>query len=122
MYEHKHDPLITAAKFKRRLVHHASIAMGIVTGSLAMGVIGFHFLSDLAWIDALLNAAMLLGGMGPVGDLQDWSAAGKIFASFYALYSGIIFLIVAGLLFAPVFHRFLHRFHLELTDKKTKKS
>ena len=93
MYEHKRDPLLTAAKFKRRLVHHASIAMGIVTGSLAMGVIGFHFLADLAWIDALLNAAMLLGGMGPVGDLQVWSAAGKIFASFYALYSGIIFLI-----------------------------
>jgi hypothetical protein len=122
MYEHKHDPLLPAAKFKRRLVHHASIAMGIVTGSLAMGVIGFHFLSDLAWIDALLNASMLLGGMGPVGDLQDWSVAGKIFASFYALYSGIIFLIAAGLLFAPVFHRFLHRFHLELTDKKTKRS
>jgi hypothetical protein len=122
MYEHKHDPLLAAAKFKRRLVNHAGIAMGIVTGSLAMGVIGFHFLSDIAWIDALLNASMLLGGMGPVGDLQDWPAEGKIFASIYALYSGIIFLIAAGLLFAPVFHRFLHRFHLELTDKKTKSS
>lgn len=122
MYEHKRDPLLPAAKFKRRLVHHAMIAMGIVTGSLAMGVIGFHFLSGVAWIDALLNAAMLLGGMGPVGELQNWPAAGKIFASIYALYSGIIFLIVAGLLFAPVFHRFLHRFHLELTAKKTKSS
>jgi hypothetical protein len=122
MYEHKHDPLLPVAKFKRRLVHHASIAMGIVTGSLAMGVIGFHFLSGIAWIDALLNASMLLGGMGPVGDLQDWPAAGKIFASIYALYSGIIFLIAAGLLFAPVFHRFLHHFHLELTDKKKKSS
>jgi hypothetical protein len=122
MYEHKREPLLTPAKFKRRLVRHASIAMGIVAGSLAMGVIGFHILSGLAWIDALLNAAMLLGGMGPVGDLQNWSAAGKIFASFYALYSGIIFLIAAGLLFAPIFHRFLHRFHLELTDKKAKSS
>ncbi len=120
MYEHKHDPLLPVAKFKQRLVHHAIAAMGIVAGSLAMGVIGFHFLSDLAWIDALLNAAMLLGGMGPVGELQNWSAMGKIFASIYALYSGIIFLIVAGLLFAPIFHRFMHRFHLELTDKKTK--
>jgi hypothetical protein len=122
MYEHKHDPLLPVAKFKRRLAHHAIIAMGIVTGSLAMGVIGFHFLSDLSWIDALLNASMLLGGMGPVGELQSWPAAGKIFASLYALYAGIIFLIAAGLLFAPVFHRFLHRFHLELTDKKTKSS
>ena len=122
MYEHKREPLLPAAKFKRRLVHHAIIAMGIVTGSLAMGAIGFHFLSDVAWIDALLNAAMLLGGMGPVGELQNWPAAGKIFASIYALYSGIIFLIVAGLLFAPILHRFLHRFHLELTDKKTKRS
>ncbi len=96
------------------------IAMGIVAGSLAMGVIGFHFLAGIAWIDALLNASMLLGGMGPVGELEKWSAAGKIFASIYALYSGIIFLIAAGLLFAPVFHRFLHRFHLELADKKKK--
>ncbi len=120
MYEHKHDPLLPSAKFKRRLVHHAMIAMGIVTGSLAMGVIGFHFLAGIAWIDALLNASMLLGGMGPVGDLEKWCVAGKIFASIYALYSGIIFLIAAGLLFAPVFHRFLHRFHLELADKKTK--
>ena len=122
MYEHKHDPLLSVSKFKRRLVYHAMAAIGIVAGSLAMGVIGFHFLSDLAWMDALLNAAMLLGGMGPVGELQNWSATGKIFASIYALYSGIIFLIAAGLLFAPVFHRFLHRFHLELTDRKTKSS
>ncbi len=120
MYEHKHDPLLPAAKFKRRLVRHAMMAMGIVGGSLAMGVIGFHFLAGIAWIDAFLNASMLLGGMGPVGELEKWSAAGKIFASVYALYSGIIFLIAAGLLFAPVFHRFLHRFHLELADKKTK--
>ena len=122
MYERKREPLLAVAKFRRRLIHHALIAMGIVTGSLAMGVIGFHFLSDLPWIDALLNAAMLLGGMGPVGELQKWPDAGKIFASLYALYAGIVFLIVAGLLFAPVFHRFLHRFHLELTEKKTKKS
>ncbi len=120
MYEHKHDPLLAAAKFRQRLARHAIAAMGIVAGSLAMGVIGFHFLSGLEWIDALLNAAMLLGGMGPVGDLQDWPVPGKIFASVYALYSGIVFLFVAGLLFAPVFHRFLHRFHLELIDKKTK--
>jgi hypothetical protein len=121
MYEHKHAPLLSAAKFQRRLINHAMVAMGIVTGSLAMGVIGFHFLSDLSWIDSLLNAFMLLGGMGPVGELQNWPVAGKIFASIYALYAGIVFLIVAGLLFAPVFHRFLHRFHLELTDKRTKR-
>jgi hypothetical protein len=122
MYERKREPLLAVAKFKQRLVNHALVAMGIVTGSLAMGMIGFHFLSGIEWIDALLNASMLLGGMGPVGDLQCWPAAGKIFASLYALYCGIVFLIVAGLLFAPIFHRFLHRFHLELTDRKTKSS
>jgi hypothetical protein len=122
MYERKREPLLPAAKFRLRLVNHAAAAVGIVAGSLLMGVIGFHFLSDLSWIDALLNASMLLGGMGPVGELQKWPSAGKIFASIYALYAGIVFLIVAGLLFAPIFHRFLHRFNLELTDKKTKNS
>jgi hypothetical protein len=111
MYEHRHQPLITRSAFFQRLASHTGIAFGIVIGSLGMGVLGYHFLEGLAWIDALVNAAMLLGGMGPVDTLH--TNAGKLFASFYALYSGIIFLVAVGIIFAPVFHRILHHFHME---------
>ena len=121
MYEHHRDPMISFAAFLRRLLRHAGIAIGIITGSLMIGVAGFHFLADISWMDAFLNASMLLGGMGPVGELQNWSASGKIFASVYALYSGLIFLIIAGVLFVPVFHRLLHHFHLEMADEKKRK-
>ena len=78
--------------------------------SLAIGMLGYHFFENLSWIDSLLNASMILGGMGPVSPLQ--TNAGKIFASFYAIYSGVILLASVGILIAPIFHRFLHRFHL----------
>jgi hypothetical protein len=87
----------------------------MVIGSLLMGMAGYHWMEGLPWIDSLVNASMILGGMGPVNAIQ--TDAGKIFASFYALYSGIVFLIVVGIMFAPAFHRFLHRFHLEQEDK-----
>jgi hypothetical protein len=114
MYERHKEPLAPRAAFVRRLARHAAIAVGVVTGSLALGVLGYHGLEGLPWIDALLNAAMILAGMGPVSDLH--TAGGKLFASFYALYSGLVFLVVAGLLFVPIFHRFAHHFHLELED------
>ena len=114
MYERRHEPLLPRRAFISRLGRHAMIAVGIVVGSLAIGMLGYHFLEDLSWIDALVNSAMLLGGMGPVNPLH--TDAGKIFASLYALYSGLIFLIVAGVLFVPVFHRLLHHFHLQLDD------
>lgn len=79
-----------------------------------LGVLGYHYLEGMLWIDALVNASMLLGGMGPVDALH--TVGGKLFASFYALYSGIIFLVVVGVIFAPLYHRFLHRFHLEMDD------
>ncbi|HEY7481347.1 MAG TPA: hypothetical protein VH680_12600 [Gemmatimonadales bacterium] len=85
----------------------AALLVGI---SLVMGTLGFHTFSRQVWIDALLNAAMLLGGMGPVGDLGP--SSGKLFAAGYALYAGLMFLIIAGLLVTPVFHRVLHRFHV----------
>jgi hypothetical protein len=78
--------------------------------SLAIGMLGYHFLENLSWIDSLLNASMILGGMGPVAPLQ--TDGGKIFASFYAIYSGVILLASVGILIAPIFHRFLHHFHL----------
>jgi hypothetical protein len=114
VYEHRNEPLLSRAAFFRRLASHAGIAIGIVLGSLGIGILGYHFLEGLAWIDSLVNAAMILGGMGPVDVLH--TTAGKLFASFYALYSGIIFLLAVGIIFAPVFHRILHRFHLETED------
>jgi hypothetical protein len=112
MFERRHEPLLPRVAFWRRMSRHAAAALGVVAGSLALGIVGYHFLEGLSWIDALLNAAMLLGGMGPVTELH--TAAGKLFASFYALYAGLIFLLVAGILFAPLMHRFLHHFHLEV--------
>ena len=89
-----------------------SLAAGIVlAGSLALGVFGYHFIEGLPWIDALLNASMILGGMGPVDPLR--STGGKLFASFFALYSGLAIISIAGLLLAPLVHRLLHKFHLE---------
>ena len=111
MYEHHNEPLLPRPAFLRRLASHTGISFAIVAVSLMIGILGYHFLESLAWIDALVNAAMILGGMGPVDMLH--TNAGKLFASFYALYSGIIFLVAAGIIFAPVFHRILHYFHLE---------
>jgi hypothetical protein len=114
LYEHRKQPLLSRAAFLGRLARHGGFALGIVAASLALGMVGYHSLEGLPWIDALLNSAMLLGGMGPVNELH--TAAGKLFASFYALYSGLVFLVVAGVLLAPVFHRILHQFHVELGE------
>ncbi len=119
MYEHRKQPLLSRAAFIVRVSRHFVVAVGIVAGSLLIGMVGYHGLEGLSWIDALVNSAMLLGGMGPVNPLH--TVAGKLFASFYALYSGLIFLIVAGVLFAPLFHRFLHRFHLNLDEDDRQK-
>jgi hypothetical protein len=96
------------------MVRYTLISTGIILFSLVIGILGYHYLESLSWIDSLLNASMILGGMGPVNGLQ--TTAGKIFASFYALYSGIILLASVGLWVTPIFHRFIHRFHLEIED------
>jgi len=111
MFEHRKQPLLSPREFFFRQLIFLLAAIGIIIGSLVMGVLGYHFLENLAWIDALVNAAMILGGMGPVNELH--TNAGKLFASFYALYSGIVFLVSVGVILAPLYHRFLHRFHLE---------
>jgi len=111
MFEHRQQPLHYPREFFFRQLIFLLAAIGIIIGSLVMGVLGYHFLENLAWIDALVNAAMILGGMGPVNELH--TNAGKLFASFYALYSGIVFLVSVGVILAPLYHRFLHRFHLE---------
>jgi hypothetical protein len=116
MYEHRKQKLLSRPAFLQRLARQGLTALMLVLVSLTIGTIGFHLLSRQLWIDALLNAAMLLGGMGPVGDLGP--SSGKLFAAFYALYSGLVFLIIAGLLFMPVFHRVLHRFHLDMSREQ----
>jgi hypothetical protein len=114
MFEHRQQPLLTPREFLIRQLIYLLVAIGIIAGSLVMGILGYHFLEGLAWIDSLVNAAMLLGGMGPVNELH--TNAGKLVASFYALYSGIVFLVSVGVILAPLYHRFLHRFHLETED------
>jgi hypothetical protein len=116
MFEHRKQPLLTPREFLIRQLLYLLVASMIIVGSLVLGMFGYHFLEGLAWIDALVNASMLLGGMGPVNVLH--TVAGKVFASFYALYSGIIFLVVVGVIFVPLYHRFLHRFHLEIVDSE----
>jgi hypothetical protein len=91
---------------------YSMITATMILFSLAIGVLGYHFFESLPWVDSLLNASMILGGMGPVDTLR--TSSGKIFASFYALYCGIILLASVGVLAAPLYHRVLHRFHLEL--------
>jgi len=110
MYEHHKQKLASKKVFAQRLMRNGLIGLALLTFSLGIGMVGYHVLENLSWIDSLLNASMILGGMGPVNPLQ--TTAGKIFASFYALYSGIVLLASVGVLAAPIFHRFLHRFHL----------
>ena len=111
VFERHHQPLLSRQRFLRRLVRWGAVAGTVLVGSLALGTCGYHFFEGLPWIDALLNASMILGGMGPVDPIR--TTAGKLFASFYALYSGLAIISVAGLLLAPLVHRFLHKFHLE---------
>lgn len=111
MFEHRTEPLLPLAAFRRRLVRHGAYAFGLLGGSLLGGTSGFWYFGGQAPVDALLNAAMLLGGMGPVGEIR--STSGKLFATFFALYAGLAFVGVATILFAPILHRVLHTFHLE---------
>jgi hypothetical protein len=111
MFESRNRHLLPRKEYYRRVAHHSALGFLVIIGSLGIGMIGYHALEKLSWIDAFLNAAMILGGMGPVATLQ--TDAGKIFAGCYALYSGIALITVLGIIFAPVIHRFLHKFHLE---------
>jgi len=110
-YESRDQPLLPRRRFLRRLARNFAAATALLGASLFGGMAGYHYLEGLAWIDAFVNAAMILSGMGPLAPLQTW--AGKLFAGCYALYSGLVVLVAAGVLFAPVVHRMLHRFHVE---------
>lgn len=111
-YERRSEPLLPWHVFLLRRVGKTLLAAALVIVlSLVIGILGYHFTEGIGWLDAFLNAAMILGGMGPVDTLH--SVAGKLFAALYALYSGLVLIGVAGLLLAPFVHRFMHRFHLE---------
>lgn len=111
MFEHRTKPLLPRRIFILRVFRSLALALGIIGVSLGLGLLGYHVCERLSWLDALLNAAMILSGMGPVNELQ--TVAGKLFASFYALFSGVVFFTSVAVLLAPVVHRFLHKFHLE---------
>ena len=117
-YEHHAEALLPRSLFLRRLRQHALLTAAVILGSLAIGILGYHLTEGLSWLDSLLNASMILGGMGPVAPIR--TDAGKWFASAYALYSGLVVLIAASILIAPIAHRLLHRMHLQ-ADEKTGK-
>jgi len=116
MFESRTDPLAPRRVFVRRVIKYASIAFAVVGVALGIGILGYHYIARFSWIDSLLNASMILGGMGPMGDLP--SDASKVFASFYALFSGLVFISVIGIVLAPAAHRALHHFHLDEEDQK----
>ena len=111
MYEKAHQPLAPAPRFARRVLRHTTAAAGVIALSLAAGIAGYHHFEGLPWIDALLNASMLMGGMGPVDALH--TTAGKLFASAYALYCGLVVILATGILLAPFLHRMMHHFHCD---------
>jgi hypothetical protein len=111
MYEPKRTPLLPRKRFAKRMALHIGAGLGLLFLSLAMGMEGYRRYEHLAWRDAFLNAAMLMGGMGPVDAPR--TDDGKLFAGAYALYAGLVFLVAAGLGFAPIVHRVMHKFHFE---------
>ena len=121
-YERKREPLVSREVFLRRLGRNALVALSIIGVSLIVGIVGYRTLEGMEWIDACLESALLLGGMGPIH--APVTVAGKLFAGVYALYSGILVIATAGIILAPIFHRVLHSLHLEddEDEKKDEKS
>ncbi|HEX4143566.1 MAG TPA: hypothetical protein VHY91_08540 [Pirellulales bacterium] len=111
MFEHHRQPLASMTVFLLRIFYSFLMTLFVIALSLGLGTWGYHSLGGLEWIDALLNASMILTGMGPVNPMQ--TSAGKLFATFYCLFSGIVFLTMMAIMLAPAYHRFMHRFHLE---------
>ena len=114
IFEHHREPLAPIGKFVARVVKSFGLFSSLIVVSLALGVVGYHTICGLGWVDSILNASMILTGMGPVAHLD--TNAGKLFASAYATFSGVAFLTSIGVLVAPILHRFMHRFHLEEDD------
>jgi hypothetical protein len=119
MFEHRTKPLLPRREYYRRVARHAALGVAIILVALGIGMTGYHVFENLPWIDAFVNAAMILSGMGPVATLQ--TDGGKIFAGCYALFSGLALIAILGIIFAPVVHRSLHKFHLE-DEERVKQS
>jgi hypothetical protein len=111
VYENKRAHVLRRRQFLVRFARHTGLALCIILGSLYGGTLGYREFESMSWTDALLNASMILGGMGPVDPLK--TEAGKLFASLYALYSGVVFLTTTAIVMAPLAHRLLHQFHAE---------
>jgi hypothetical protein len=116
VYENKKQKLVSTKIFRSRVMYAVYIDVILLSVSLLIGVLGYHFFNNLSLVDSFVNASMILGGMGPVDPLK--SDGAKIFAGIYALYSGITFLTSFAILITPIYHRFLHKFHLEDKDGK----
>jgi len=114
MFESRQAPLAPRHVFLGRFLKFLGFALGVVVIALAIGVLGYHHFAGFTWVDSLLNASMILGGMGPVGELS--TDAAKLFASAYAIFSGLVFISVMGIVLAPIAHRSLHMFHLDEED------
>jgi hypothetical protein len=117
-YEKRSDRLLSRRAFTRRLALNGMVAFVVIVVALAIGMAGYMALGDLGFVDSFLNAAMILSGMGPVASLEGHDGA-KIFAGLYAIFSGLLIFAVAGIILAPVFHRLLHSFHLQDSDRKS---
>lgn len=111
MYEHKKQPLASKQTYYKRIGRSVLFALVVLLISLLIGVAGYHYTTGMDWLDALLNASMILSGMGPVDTITE--ADGKWFASFYALFSGVVFITNIGLILAPAIHRIMHSLHVE---------
>ena len=118
MFEHRSKPLLPSRAFYWRLARSVGIGLLVVAFTLGIGMVGYRTFEQMSWVDAFVNAAMILSGMGPVATLQ--TDGGKIFAGCYALFSGLAFFAILGIIFAPAVHRFLHRFHAEEARREAK--
>ena len=114
MYESRFEPLLSRARFVRRMAHHALAVLGLLLFSLLLGMVGYLCFEPVSWHEALLDASLLLGGIGPLHMPQ--STGGKIFIALYGLYIALLFVAAAGLMLAPVAHRLLHKFHYDEVD------
>ena len=116
MFEHHEQQLASRNAFVNRQLTYLFVSLIILSISIGIGIVGYNIFGRFSWIDSFLNASMILTGMGPADHLD--TTGGKLFASFYALFSGVAFLTFIGVLFAPIYHRFLHKFHFDYREKK----